>query len=111
MIIKTIRLSGNPVDPEISDKKDNEWKEGFDAIIEKHGKHGPETAEALDKFESELLDKYNDLTVIDTEMPKTKKAWTELMSKYGNIIVTTAAESNSHIKEGDIMFVVNDMVF
>lgn len=111
MKIKTIRLSGNPVDPEISDKKDSEWKDGFDKICEKHGKNSPETGKALDELELQLSEKYNDLTVVDTEFPKTKEAWVDIMSKYGNIIVTTAAESNEHIEEGDLLFIVNDMMF
>lgn len=111
MKIKMIRLSGNPVDPEKQREYEDAWKAGFDEIIEKHGKYGSETSEGLDKLEKSLKDEYNDLTVIEVPMPKSKKAWKELLSLYGNVIVTTAAETNHHIKEGDIMFVINDMVF
>ena len=111
MNVKTFRLSGNPVDPELSDKKDAEWKESYDRIIEEHGKASPETTAALDALDAELLEKYNDLTVIDTELPTTSEEWVNVLSRYGNIIVTTATETNDHAKSGDLLFVVNDMIF
>ena len=110
MKIKAIRASGNPVDPEKMEARDAEWKEGFDEIVEKHGKYSPETNKALDEFESKLNSKYNDLTVVEIDLPKTGKAWKKLMSKYGNIMLTTCVESNEHAKSGDLLFVVYDLI-
>lgn len=111
MKVKMFRMSGNPVDPVKAKQREDDWKSGFDTIIEKHGKHGPETNKELDELEASLLKKYNDLTLIDVELPRTGKAWKELLSTYGNVMATTAVEDNEHAKSGDILLVVNDMPF
>jgi predicted nuclease with TOPRIM domain len=111
MKIKMIRASGNPVSPEKADEKQKAWEEGFDALTKKHGKYGEEINKALDGLERELENKYNDLSVIDVELPKSAKAWKELASEYGNIMITTSIEDNKYVKSGDIIFVVNDMPF
>ena len=111
MKVKMIRASGNPVDPQKADEYANEWKTGFDELTEKYGKYGPEINEALDVFEKDLQFRYNDLTVLDVVLPKTKKAWVELMSEYGNVMVTTCIEDGKFAKSGDLLLIINDMVF
>ena len=111
MKVKILRVSGNPVDPELNEQKEKQFKDGFDAIVERHGKAGPDTNRALEELDAELLEEYNDLTVATVEMPKTKKAWVELLSKYGNIMVTTCIEDGEHAKSGDLLLVINDMPF
>lgn len=105
MKIRVIRASGNPVDPEQAKKYQDEWKEGFDKLTEKHGKFGPEIQAALDEYEKKLELDYKDLTIANWEFPKSKKAWIDKLSEYGNILVTT------NIENGELIFVVQDMPF
>ncbi len=111
MKVKILRVSGNPVDPEKNEEKEAAFKSGFDAIVEMHGKAGPDTNKALEELDAELLEEYNDLTVETVDMPKTKKAWVELMSKYGSVMVTSCIEDGEHAKSGDLLLVINDMPF
>lgn len=111
MKIKLIRASGNPVDPAQAEAYKVEWGNGFDDLCEKHGKFGPEINKALDEFEIELRDKYNDLTVIDIPFPKSKRAWIDVLSNYGNIMVTSCIEDSRHLRSGELLFVINDQEF
>lgn len=111
MKVKIIRASGNPVDPEKAAAYDEDWRKGFDAICEEHGKYGEATHKALDALEERLKSEYNDLTVLETIMPKTKKGWKELLESYGNVMVTSCIEDGEHAKTGDLLLVVNDTMF
>lgn len=110
MKVKMIRMSGNPVDPEIFEQKNSLWQSTFDELIEKHGKHGPEIEKALSSFETELHAKYNDLTVEQVEVPRTLKDWKAFHDRYGNVMFTTVMESNEHAKKGDLLLVIMDMM-
>ena len=105
MKIRTARASGNPVDPEVAEKFMQERRDGYDKLFDEHGKHGPAISKALDEFDKELEVKYNDLTVIKMELPKSRKAWKEIIDKYGAIVVTGNAQD-----EREILFMVHDMI-
>lgn len=105
MKVQVIRMSGNPVEPKEADAYQKEWQEGFDRLTEEHGKFGPEISKALEEFEKELQDKYNDLSIVEWELPKTGKAWIEKLNEYGSIIVSTNVET------GKLTLVVHDMPF
>lgn len=111
MRVKIIRASGNPVDQEKRDQKDAEFKLWFDKICDKYGKYGEQTSKMLERLDNYQLRKYNDLSVGEVIMPKNSKQWKSLTSEYGNIMVTTAIEANEHVKSGDVIFVINDMMF
>ncbi len=105
------RTSGTPVDPVKAQAYQDEFRDGFDALREELGQFGPEFDKQLNAMEAKLLSKYNDQTVMDIDFPKTKKAWRDIVTNYGNITITTCAESNHLAKEGDILFVIDDMAF
>jgi hypothetical protein len=105
MKVKMFRLSGNPVRPEQAEAFRQEWQSGFDEISERLGRYGEATNKALDDLEAFLHQKYNDLTIIDQEMPKTKKDWVALLSDYGNVMVST------HVETGELVLVVADTPF
>jgi predicted metalloenzyme YecM len=102
MKVQVIRMSGNPIEHEQADAYKLDWQNGFDAICEKHGKFGDEVEKELTALEKELKDKYNDLTIVEWELPKTGKAWIEKLSEYGNIMVTTNMET------GKVILVIHD---
>ena len=106
-----IRASGNPVSVEQRDAKEAEFKEVYDGLIRDLGKFGPEIQAALEDLDRHLEKKYNDLTVKKVQLPKTKKAWIELMNEYGNIMITTCVEGNEFASSGDLLLVINDIVY
>lgn len=103
MKVRVCRASGQPVDPDKAAAYQKEWQDGFDAAVEKYGKYGPETSKVLDELDKELQEKYNDLTIVEMELPKSGKAWKELLSDYGAIVVGTSLETD------ELVFIVNDM--
>lgn len=111
MKVKIIRASGNPVRQEKADEYRDAWQKGFDSIVEEKGKFGPETSEALDALDRKLSEEYKDLTVETVELPKTGKAWKQLLNEYGAVMVATSMEDGEHSKSGDLLLVVNDMMF
>ena len=111
MKIKTFRTSGNPVRPEDAKAYQEEWQKEIDVIFETLGKHGEKVSKAIDDLETKLKNKYNDLTIVELDLPTSAKAWKSLISDYGNIMLTTAVEENEHAKSGDLLFVINDMPF
>ncbi len=111
MQIKIIRASGNPVDEAKRNEKEAEFKMWFDKICDKYGKYGETTIKMMDRLDAYQLRKYNDLSVDEVTMPENNKEWKELMEKYGNIMVTSAVEANEFVEAGDVIFVINDMMF
>ena len=105
MKIKVFRTSGNPVNPKDAKSYQEEWQNGFDKIWEDDTKRMEEKQKLIDDFENELKNKYNDLTVVEWKLPKTGKAWKDLLSDYGNIMVTTNVENE------ELLLVINDMPF
>lgn len=105
MKVKVIRMSGNPVETKRAEEFRKEWVENSDALMEKHGKFGPDIIKALDQLEKDLNDKYSDLSIVQWELPKSGKQWIEKLSEYGNIMVS------SHLETGELVLVVHDMVF
>lgn len=105
MKVKVFRTSGNPVNPEKAAEYQEEWKSGFDNIWEDESKRVDEKQMLLDSFEKSLRDKYNDLTVETWSLPKTGKAWKDIMSDYGNVMLTT------NVENGELLLVINDMPF
>lgn len=105
MKIKVVRASGQPVDPKKADEYTKAWQEGFDRAVDKFGKFGPEVNDQLDQLEKDLHEQFNDLSIVEWEFPKSKKAWLEKLNEYGQVMVTTNVET------GELLFVVLDQQF
>lgn len=98
--IKIFRMSGLPVKEDQLDAYREEWKSGFDKYEKKHGKDMLSLQEDLAKLENELNDKYK--TIEEIDFIKTKKAWSDLMDEYGNIMVSR------HRDTGEILYIIID---
>ena len=105
MKVKVIRTSGNPVSTEEAANYQEEWRKEFDKIWNDDTKPAEERSKLIDELEVRLKEKYDDLTVVTWDLPNSGKKWTEVLSEYGNVLVTTNAAT------GELLLVVHDMPF
>ena len=79
------RQSGKPVDSEDVQKYEDEWKEGFDDLFGAHQDDMKTMEEKSNEFEERLQAKYKISQKI--KLPKSIKAWKELMDEHGKDIM------------------------
>lgn len=104
--MKVYRQSGSPVDPEMQEQYLAEYQAYFDKceqrakrVFEKNVprlRHLPEMIimqRMLQFGERLILKKYNKDTIVD--MPKTRKAWAALLSRFHDTPVMVAKEAKS----------------
>ena len=80
MKLKTYRQSGDPVQLENREKYQAEFTVMYDKCAEAAGLDMLKLHESVSAGETELVKKYN--VEVETELPKTAKAWSALISKY-----------------------------
>lgn len=100
MSIQVIRRSGLPIDVEKLSEFKEEFRTEFDTLNKKHGKDMLSLQQDVAKLEDRLNIKYT--TIGNFDFPKSQKKTLELLSKYGNILLTTHAET------GKLVFVIED---
>lgn len=108
--MKLIRLSGRPVNIADLEAYEVEFKAGFDASMRKHAQPGQESTEDvmqlkavdmlsvqqdLQALDAELSSKY--ATVAEVQLPKTMKAWKQLMKQVEAPVMI--AQSSENVKE------------
>lgn len=106
MKLKVYRQSGSPVNPEMQDKYTEEYRALYDKCEERAERTFQKTKGYLTKVprmlilqrmlayaERGLVKKYNG--EVEVELPKTSKAWTALISKFGDTPLMLAKEQNS----------------
>ena len=80
MKISVYRQSGQPVKPEAQDLYKQEWQVFYDKATERAKLDMFKLQRFLRYGETMLLRKHE--AVIEVELPKTSKAWTDLINKY-----------------------------
>ncbi len=104
--IKTMRISGHPIELEDIKAYNEEWKTLFDKAMDKCKVKDSEVPDMLRlqkllaKLEGVLGRKYDRVT--EWDFLKTKKAWEVRMEEFGNIMVTKAADT------GEMIYVIMD---
>jgi hypothetical protein len=101
--VKTMRLSGMPVNMKDFLEFNEKWKLTFDKVIEKHGQDMQKVHKILEKYDKLLRAKYKN--VVDWEEIKSRKKWSEKLDEYGPILV--AKEQGT----GDLLYVIADQNF
>lgn len=100
--MKAMRYSGRPVNPEMLQKFDEEWKQGFDSASELHKTDMLSLQKSLAELESHLLKKYS--VVEDWEFIKTKKMAMEKIKEHGCPIMMAQSSENPE----EIVYVLMD---
>lgn len=94
--MKLQRMSGKPVYQDELEAYTNEFRVEYDKAEAVHQKDMVGLNEAIIKFEKELQAKYK--LVVDMKLPKSAKAWKELIVQIGApILVAVSAEEGNEV--------------
>ena len=102
MKVQIIRQSMTPIEFEIHAQMMDEYQLNYDKLTEQSAGDMQKLHESLDNMIKDLTKRYEEHLSKEVDMPKTKKAWTELLDTYGAIIVGT------HVDTGKLMLIVMD---
>lgn len=98
--VKTFRQSGLPVDLDQFDAFDKEWKDGYDAIMEKFGRDMQKIHEHTEMLQEQLNAKYD--TVTEWDFMADSHDLLRAVEKYGPIITAT------HKETGELLYIIAD---
>lgn len=103
MRVTIVRQSGNPVSEDQAKAYQEDFKERFDKLYDNAGGDMESLNEKLAELDAEMGGKYE--TSTELEMPKSGKAWLELLERHKNagILVST------HKDTGKLMMVILDL--
>ncbi|MBK9292813.1 MAG: hypothetical protein IPM52_14490 [Bacteroidetes bacterium] len=93
MKLKIFRMSGLPVQPEALEQYKAEFTSGFDAAKAECGNDMLALQGKLQTLEDALVAKYS--VVGEVELPKTGKAWRELLQAYSAPVMVAQSSQNT----------------
>ena len=93
MKVKLLKQSMSPVDEGKFNAMMDEYKSSYDTIIEESRGDMKKAHEGIDKMIEVLHDKYKGDRELEVDLPKTGKAWSVLLDKYGTIALGTNIDS------------------
>ncbi|MBV6514163.1 MAG: hypothetical protein FMNOHCHN_03753 [Ignavibacteriaceae bacterium] len=98
--LKVMRLSGRPVDIDELEAYKEKWRITYDKVIERCKLDMLRVHKLLLRVERIMQKQYK--LVQDWDLPTTEDTWSELVNKYGAIMVVKNAET------GELVLVIND---
>lgn len=102
MKVKMARHSGLPLKEEVAQEYRDKWRFYYDKVLEKYSPDMEKVQERLEKLSDIMNKRYN--TIEEVELPKSRKAWKELMSEYGGYAVCVATD----LEGKDLRFILLD---
>lgn len=102
MKLRITRFSGLPVDPETLKAYEAEFATNYDAIVAEHAQDMLTVHEKLKELDGVLQQKYGN--ILDEELPKSKRAWLNLLAKFDAPIMLARSSENPN----ELLFVVMD---
>ena len=100
MKVLIARQSGLPVDDSKAEDFRIDWQARFDELKQKNGTDMLAMEKDLELMEKEMEEKYE--LVSKVELPKSGKAWKEIIETYSGVLVST------HKDTGEVVLIVMD---